>query len=67
MSRKYITVQGDTWDGIAFKLYGAEKYMKQLMEANLPLIDVLVFPSGTALDVPDIAEDGTENLPFWRS
>jgi phage tail protein X len=43
----YTTIQGDTWDLIAYKLYGEEKYMKNLIEANWPLLDVLIFPSGT--------------------
>ena len=30
----YTTIQGDVWDLIAYKLYGDEKYMKNLIEAN---------------------------------
>ena len=65
--KTYTTVQGDCWDQIAFKLYGSEKYMKLLAEANLPLLDYLVFPSGTVLNVPDIPEDyDKEDTVFWR-
>lgn len=32
--RVYKTIQGDTWDGIAVKVYGDEKYMNELLEAN---------------------------------
>ena len=30
----YRTIQGDMWDGIAFKVYGSEAYMNVLLEAN---------------------------------
>ena len=32
--RQYRTIQGDMWDGIAFKVYGSEAYMNTLLEAN---------------------------------
>lgn len=67
MSKTYTTIQGDTWDLIAYKLYGSEKYMKNLIEANCPLLEVLVFSSGTVINVPDIPEDSDEDAPFWRS
>ena len=52
----YTTIQGDVWDLIAWKLYGDEKYMKNLIEANWDYIDTVVFSSGTVLNVPDIPE-----------
>ncbi len=67
MSSTYTTIQGDTWDLIAYKLYGSEKYMKNLIEANWPLLEVLVFSSGTVINVPDIPEDSDTDAPFWRS
>ena len=67
MSKTYTTIQGDTWDLIEYKLYGSEKYMKNLIEANWPLLEVLVFSSGTVINVPDIPEDSDEDAPFWRS
>lgn len=67
MSKTYTTIQGDTWDLIAYKLYGSEKYMKNLIEANWPLLEVLVFSSGTVINVPDIPEDSDKDAPFWRS
>ena len=39
----YVTTQGDTFDGIAFKLYGNERYMKDLIEANWRQAETLVF------------------------
>lgn len=67
MSGKYTTIQGDTWDSIAYKLYGDEKYMKDLIEANWPLLETLVFSSGTVITVPDLPAETDDGLPFWRS
>lgn len=66
MASTYTTSQGDTWDLMAYNLYGAEKYMRCLIEANWPLLDMLVFPSGVKINVPDIPEDAAEDVPFWR-
>lgn len=64
----YTTIQGDTWDGIAYKLYGDEKCMKNLIEANWLYTDVLVFSAGVELTVPEITEEekDDDNLPIWR-
>lgn len=65
--KTYITEQGDCWDLIAFKIYGHERFMKLLAEANLPLLDIMVFSSGTHINVPDIPEDYDEtDTVFWR-
>lgn len=66
MASTYMTSQGDTWDLIAYDLYGDEKYMHYLIEANWPLLDILVFSSGTMVNVPDIPEEADEDRPFWR-
>lgn len=66
MADTYITVQGDTWDSIAYDLYGSEDYMQLLVEANWPLLDILVFSAGTELVVPDPPEEIDTDLPFWR-
>ena len=34
MPDTYTSIQGDTWDMIAYKVYGKESAMVQLMEAN---------------------------------
>ncbi len=62
----YTTTQGDTWDLIAYKLLGAERYMKDLLEANMPLADILVFPTGIEIAVPEIADPVSDDLPFWH-
>jgi phage tail protein X len=67
MASTYTTIQGDTWDLIAYKMYGDEKYMRYLIEANYPQIDTLVFSSGTVLTVPELPEEPDEDAPYWRS
>lgn len=66
MAATYETKQGDTWDLMAYDLYGDEKYMRYLMEANLPLLDIMIFSSGVRIYVPDLPEETDEDLPFWR-
>lgn len=63
----YVTSQGDTWDSIAYDLFGSEEYMGILMDANLDLLDILVFSSGTVIQVPEeMSEETDEDMPFWR-
>lgn len=62
----YTTVQGDTWDLISYKIFGEERYMKCLIEANWDYADVLVFTSGIALAIPDVPGDIDTDVPFWR-
>lgn len=66
MASKYTTTQGESWDSIAYKLYGSEKYMRYLIEANWPLLDTLVFSGGTEIVVPDLPDEVDEDAPFWR-
>lgn len=64
----YTTAQGDTWDIVARKVYGAEKRADILMAANYAHLDVFVFNAGVVIVVPDMpAESGlADNLPAWR-
>lgn len=67
MAKTYSTVQGDTWDLIAFDQYGHERYMKNLIEANYHLSDTLVFDSGVEVIIPDLPERSDSDLPFWHN
>lgn len=64
--KTYETVQGETWDGIAYKVYGSEKHADFLMKNNYKFLDVLVFSSGASLNVPDLPEAMEGELPPWR-
>ena len=63
----YTTAAGDMWDAIAYRVYGAEKYMAQLMAANPAHAKTLVFGGGVELVVPDIEITAAFTLPPWRS
>lgn len=67
MAGTYTTIQGDTWDNIAYKVYGGEEYASFLMEHNYACLDILVFSSGTILNTPDLPEEIEEELPPWRT
>lgn len=62
----YTTIQGDTWDIIALKVYGNEKYMSRLLKANPKHINTMFFSSGVEIICPDIESDTVENLPPWK-
>lgn len=62
----YRTVQGDTWDGIALKLYGDENLMPLLLNANQSQAETVIFAGGVALDAPDKPEETAADLPPWR-
>lgn len=68
----YRTVNGDTWDLIAYKLFGQEKYYKELIRENLRLIDVSIFDSNVPIIVPtvvvntDISAINSSKIPPWK-
>ena len=51
---EYKTVQGDTWDAIAYRELGSTDYTDQLISANLEHVGKLLFPAGVALRLPEI-------------
>ena len=53
MATEYITQQGDCWDAIALRLWGDEHLMDRLIAANIEYMDMLEFPAGVRLNVPD--------------
>ena len=66
MNEVYQTIQGDTWDIIAKKVYGNEKYLDYLMANNFPLLDCFVFPAGVAVSTPALPVSVQDDLPLWR-
>lgn len=68
MAKQYVTSQGETWDQIAFEIFGDESYMKELIEANPDYTGVFSFEGGILLDIPDITGNEIDDaLPFWRT
>ena len=62
----YTTIQGDTWDMIAKKVYGDEKKLDVLMAANFDSLDYVVFPAGVAVNIPELDRQSDSDLPEWR-
>ena len=67
--KTYRTVQGDTWDLIALKMYpkiGGEKLMDVLLEHNPEHIKTVIFPANVILKVPDVDIPVISSLPAWK-
>lgn len=64
----YTTVSGDTFDLIAHRLYGNCRRVKTLMQANSQYLDILVFPAGLVLTVPELEDSSADHagVPPWR-
>ena len=65
-ARTYVTIQGDAWDAVAYRLWGEERLFTELVRANPEHLDVLLFPAGVALRVPPKPETSLkQELPPW--
>ena len=62
----YKTVQGDMWDSIAKTVYGTEAGMTKLLEANEDYREIVVFPAGVTIKIPDYEPPKEDHLPPWR-
>lgn len=62
----YTSIQGDTWDMIAYKVYGEESAMAQLIRANDDIANIAIFPSGVRVVCPPRAPEVLHTLPPWR-
>lgn len=52
---------------IAYKVYGKEKYAKELVEANLNYVETVIFSAGIVLNTPEITTSTDNNsLPPWK-
>lgn len=64
--RKYKTIQGDTWDIIAFNKLGGEQYTHLLIEANFKYRNYAIFPANIELILPEITTSINTLLPPWK-
>ena len=68
MENTYTTKQGDTWDMIAYRVYGDVKYTGWLMQNNFPHLDIFVFDAGVVLQTPELPEsEQLAGAPVWRT
>ena len=66
MLNTYTTITGDTWDAVAYKVWGNEMYTDTLIKANLEHKDTFIFPAGVMLTLPEIELEVSESLPPWK-
>lgn len=63
----YTTKKGDTFDSIAYAVYGDEELIAPLIKANPEYVETAVFDYGAVLNIPDIEKtDNNIYLPPWR-
>lgn len=77
---EYITKQGDTWDIIAYRVYGRENLAHKIIQANFDLMvmigegresvaarKIILFPAGVKVICPvlDLTEYN-DSLPIWK-
>lgn len=66
MTKTYTTISGDMWDGIAYKVYGDEAYTDKLMKLNPQYRNIVIFPAGIVLDLPEESLTVSVSLPPWK-
>lgn len=66
MADTYRTIQGDTWDGISYKLYQTGEYMPLLMNKNPEHARLVFFPTGILLTIPEQPAEVPSDLPPWK-
>lgn len=67
MHSTHITVEGDTFDGLALKYYNDEKLAHAIIQANPDHCDTLIFEAGVSLKIPVVSTVTLpETLPPWR-
>lgn len=66
INRQYVTVSGDMWDSIAYKILGNEAYTDKLIKNNLQYKNIFIFPAGILLDIPNIEIKKSADLPPWK-
>ena len=66
----YTAKQGDTWDYIAWIVYGNEYHMEEMMRApeNYYMLTTFIFSAGDKVWCPYIEEEDVDDTqPEWRS
>lgn len=64
--KQYRTKANDTFDKIAYELYGDETVASYIVTANPMYSDTLVFSEGVFLNLPVLERKETSTLPTWK-
>ncbi|SFP11361.1 LysM peptidoglycan-binding domain-containing protein [Salibacterium halotolerans] len=64
----YTTISGDTFDQIAKKELGSERYTGELLDANPEHLHTVIFSAGQELTIPELnnEDDSSSSLPPWK-
>ena len=62
----YTTIQGDTWDIIARKLWNRETMCSELMNVNPDYAQTIIFSAGIVLNVPEVSVPVSVTTAPWR-
>lgn len=67
VSKIYTTIQGDTWDRIAYQTLGSEYLLPFLLELkeNRPHQTTIIFSGGIEITIPDINTEEINVRPEW--
>ncbi len=66
MKNTIIAVRGETFDSLALKLYGQEKYAAELLAANMDTCHLLRFMGGEIINVPEVDTTNDDAVPPWK-
>jgi len=67
--RQLMTMQGDVWDLLSWKIYGDEGFAHILLEANPNLRHIVKFEKPEVINVPDRPQaraQSSASLPPWK-
>lgn len=59
------TIQGDTWDVIAWREMGSTRHTEALINANRHLIETQVFDAGVEVTIPTVESALKEVAAPW--
>ena len=62
----YSTLGDETWDQVALKTYGAERFANVLMNANPAYQGVVFFDSGMVLIIPQLTSGTLTAVMPWN-
>ena len=64
--QKYITQSGDSWDLIAYKVFGSSRFTQDLINANRDYLTTFIFSAGVELIIPEITPEKKIKTPPWK-
>lgn len=62
----YMTMQGDMWDSISYKVFGDVAYTDKIMNLNHRYRNIYIFPAGITLTLPEPEDKAVSTLPPWK-